>query len=238
MYMTPQIPDKFLYHDESYRLVAVKGKGLITPQKYGMHPVPFPTACWRGFHSKYEVTDEGLFLTEIFIAIDSKDVYKPIQGIIPKRATSRLWWPPTYKGLRLLAPFTGRIRVGKDFIEHVGYVYGNDPEDIDYKILLEFTFDAGKLVSVQDLSASNAKNRDDNRNLVRLRENRMRREIAERLLELHYGSLDEQLLAILEPVLKFLPGDFTHLLQLSREEFLTESVRKLSELGYQFKPKA
>ncbi|PSB64092.1 hypothetical protein C7B79_11245, partial [Chroococcidiopsis cubana CCALA 043] len=211
--MTPQIPDRFLYHDESYILVAVYGKGLITPQQYEMQTRSISTGCRRGFCSTYEVTNDALFLTEMVIGI-VENGYRPIQGIMPERSSNtnnNYFEHPTYKGLRLLAPFTGRIRLGKDFIENVGYVYGQDPKDIDYKILLEFTFDAGKLVSVQDLSASNAKKRDNNSNLVRLEQNRIARQIAESLLELHFGSLDEELLAILEPLLKLLPGEFTRL---------------------------
>lgn len=61
-----------------------------------------------------------------------------------------------------------------------------------------------------------------------LREGEMRgiqqgqRQVVENLLLLRFGSLDEQLLAIIEPLLELPPEEFTRLLlQLSREELLT-----------------
>ncbi|MBV8885141.1 MAG: hypothetical protein JO235_14255 [Chroococcidiopsidaceae cyanobacterium CP_BM_RX_35] len=49
-----------------------------------------------------------------------------------------------------------------------------------------------------------------------------RRQVVENLLRFRFGSLDEQLLAIIEPLLELPPEEFTRLLlQLSREELLT-----------------
>ena len=64
--------------------------------------------------------------------------------------------------------------------------------------------------------------------------------VAAALVEWNTGREDAVLqvynvCTLTQPLLKLLPGEFTRLLQLSREEFLTESVRKLSELDYQFK---
>ncbi|MEC4814524.1 MAG: hypothetical protein SAK29_14795 [Scytonema sp. PMC 1069.18] len=155
--MTAQIPDTFLYQGEEYSLVALEGERLITPQDYQMQPAMLHTACYRGFYSTYEITDDGLFLTEMVIG-EVKEGYKPIQGILPTLPQEDCYGYPTYKGLRLLAPFSGKIRLAKDFIKEL-YVHIGYQKATAYKTLLEFTFEAGKLVTMQDISAENAKKR-------------------------------------------------------------------------------
>ncbi|NJN13813.1 MAG: hypothetical protein HC815_40425, partial [Richelia sp. RM1_1_1] len=80
--MTSQIPDTFIYNGEEYELIALDGEGLITPQDYGMNPEMLHTACYRGFYSTYEITNDGLFLTEMVIG-EVEEGYKSIQGIMP-----------------------------------------------------------------------------------------------------------------------------------------------------------
>jgi hypothetical protein len=155
--MTAQIPDTFIYDGEEYELVALDGEGLIIPQDYGMEPEMLHTACYRGFYSTYEITNDGLFLTEMVIG-EVEEGHKSIQGIMPKIPSDRFHGYPTYKGLRLLTPFTGRIRLGKDFIKDL-YIHMGYQKASAFETLLEFAFEAGKLVSMQDKSADNAKNR-------------------------------------------------------------------------------
>ncbi len=153
--MTAQISDTFLYNGEEYSLVALDGERLITPQDYGMQPAMLHTACYRGFYSTYEIISEALFLIEMTIG-EVEEGYQPIQDILPTLPDENSYSYPTYKGLKLLTPFTGKIRLGKDFIQDL-YIHMGYQKASAYETLLEFTFDAGKLVSTQDLSASNAK---------------------------------------------------------------------------------
>ena len=155
--MTSQIPDTFIYDGEEYELVALDGEGLITPQDYGMNPEMLHTACYRGFYSTYEITKDGLFLKAMVIG-QVEEKYKSIQGIMPTLPRRDSYDYPTYKGLRLLTPFTGRIRLGKDLIKDL-YVHMGYQKASSYETLLEFTFEQGKLISVQDRSQENAKNR-------------------------------------------------------------------------------
>ncbi|MBD2255015.1 hypothetical protein [Nostoc parmelioides] len=155
--MTSQIPDTFLYKGEEYELVGLNGESLVIPQDYGMQPQMLHTACYRGFYSTYEITDEGLFLTQMVIG-EVEGGHKPIQGIMPEIPPGEKYGYPTYQGLRLLTPFTGRISLGKDFIRdfyvHMGYQKGSA-----FERLLEFSFEAGRVVSVQDISAENSTKR-------------------------------------------------------------------------------
>ncbi|MBD2616502.1 hypothetical protein H6G94_35690 [Nostoc punctiforme FACHB-252] len=155
--MTSQIPDTFLYNGEEYQLVALAGEGLITPQDYGMQPQMLETACYRGFYSTYEITDEGLFLTQMVIG-EVKGRHKPIQGVMPSIPSGDRYGYPTYQGLRLLTPFTGKMRLGKDFIRDL-YVRMGYQKGSAFETLLEFSFEAGRLLSVQDISAENSQKR-------------------------------------------------------------------------------
>lgn len=153
-FMTSQIPDSFHYNGEQYELVAFDGEKLITPQDYGMNPEMLHTACYRGFYSTYEITNEGLFLKEMTLG-EVEEGLKPIQGIMP---TPDRYNEFSYKELNLLTPFTGRIQLGKDLIQEL-YVHMGYQKPSAYQTLLEFTFAEGKLVSAQDLSLENAQKR-------------------------------------------------------------------------------
>lgn len=154
--MTSQIPDKFIYNGEEYELVGVDGGELITPQDYGMEPEMLHTACYRGFYCKYKLTDDGLFLTEMVIG-KVEEGYQPIEGIMPTFPSDGSYSNIIYQGLKLLTPFTGRLLLGKNLIVELSSGY---EDATSYNTLLEVTLTAGKLVSIQDVSMENAKNRD------------------------------------------------------------------------------
>jgi hypothetical protein len=155
--VTSQIPDTFVYQGEKYELVGLDGGKLVTPQDYGMNPKMLHTACYRGFYSTYEITNDGLFLTEMVIG-EVEEGHKSIQGIMPKLPPQDSHGYPTYQGLRLLTPFIGKLKLGKDFINEL-YVHMGYQDVTSYETLLEFTFDAGKLVSMENISVENATNR-------------------------------------------------------------------------------
>jgi hypothetical protein len=156
--MTAQIPDKFLYQCEKYNLAGIDGKKLITPQDYGMNPKMLHTACWRGFYSTYEITNDGLFLIEMTIG-EVAEGYKPIQDIMPKLPSQDSYSYPTYQGLKLFTSFTGKILLGKDFIKEL-YVHLGIQAPTSYETLLQVTLEAGKPINIQDISSENAEKRE------------------------------------------------------------------------------
>lgn len=155
--MTSQIPDRFLYIGEQYTLVALDGEGLIKPQDYGMKPKMLHTGCYRGFYSTYEVTNDGLFLTEMVIG-KVEEGYQPIQAIMPKQPDSNSHSYFTYKGLKLFAPFTGTLKIAKDFIKEL-YIHMGYQKASAYETVLEFKFEKGKFVMMKDISSENATKR-------------------------------------------------------------------------------
>jgi len=148
--MTAQIPDIFIFEDENYDLVYLDGQGLIIPQDYEMNPRMLHTACYCGFYSTYKIEKRQLIFQSMVIG-EVEDGYKPINGVMPIEDK----YHHTYQNVNLLAPFTGTIRLGKDFIQelyiHMGYQKGSA-----YETLLEFQFDQGDLIEFKDLSEVNA----------------------------------------------------------------------------------
>ena len=61
----------------------MKGAGLFDPHALGVHPRSLSTACWRGFHCLYEVTDAAIGLRELAIGLDAGDAAKAERGELP-----------------------------------------------------------------------------------------------------------------------------------------------------------
>ncbi|MTF37488.1 hypothetical protein [Cyanobacterium aponinum] len=149
--MTGQIPDTFIYKEDKFELVYLKGGDLITPQDYGMNPQMLHTTCYRGFYSTYEIKDNQLLLQEMVVG-EITGQYPEINGVEPKQQDYRVY----YENLSLLTDFTGVIRIAKELIDtlyiHMGYQKGTA-----YKTLLELKFQHGSLINVKDLSKQNRK---------------------------------------------------------------------------------
>ena len=65
--MTGQIADVYEYNGNRYNIVAIKGTMNFDIHELGFDPVPIHTACWRGYHCIYNITEEGLFLKDLFV---------------------------------------------------------------------------------------------------------------------------------------------------------------------------
>lgn len=143
--------DTFIYNGERYELFESEGGKLIEPQDYDMNPECGCSNCWRGFDSAYEINSEGLFLTAMTIYSEVKEGYKSIGGIEPETYDDE-WYGSTasYRNLRLLTPFTGKLRLSKDlFAEIYDFVYDYGME-IDITVM-EITLEKGRLISVEDI---------------------------------------------------------------------------------------
>ena len=68
--MTAQIHDSVNYRNELFMIAAVSGTGLFDPADEGLKPIPFSTACWRGYHCTYEVVEGELQMTRLNIGLE------------------------------------------------------------------------------------------------------------------------------------------------------------------------
>lgn len=128
---------------------------LVTPQDYGMEPIPISTACWRGFYSTYVIKDELIFLETMTTSIKDGN-YQPINKISPRLVNHKY----EYRNVNLRVPFTGKLRIAKDFIwDH--YVHMGFQKASAFKVVLDLSFKDGKLQNINDISAEAEKRRGE-----------------------------------------------------------------------------
>jgi len=153
--MTGQIPDTFIYRGERYDMIGVRGGELVAPEQFGMTPVSMSSACWRGFYVTYELASEGLFLRELVLR-EEDDEYKPIDGVMPVGEQGE----KAYSNLNVRVPFTGKIRVARDFIRG-RYVHMGFQSPTAYKTVHDVTLEDGMVKDIIDRSNEVEKLREE-----------------------------------------------------------------------------
>ncbi|MAF85722.1 MAG: hypothetical protein CL875_04515 [Dehalococcoidales bacterium] len=144
--MTGQISDTIIYKGENYDLIGIKGE-LISPKKFGMSTKVYSTGCWRGFYATYEITEAGLRLRTLTLS-EKDNKYQPINNIRPEKGT---WGEATYNNLDVNVPFSGTIRLAKDFIWEL-YIHMGYQKPTAFKTVYEITLEDGRVVKLQDKS--------------------------------------------------------------------------------------
>lgn len=144
--MTAQFTDRFIFKGDEYSLIGIKGQHLASPEQFGMQPVMIHTACYRGFYASYELTEEALYLRELTLK-EKNGNYLPIGGIEPTKED----YQATYRGLNEVIPFTGKIRLAKDFIKEL-YIHMGFQKATAYKTVLDMTLKKGSIVEIKDRS--------------------------------------------------------------------------------------
>ena len=144
--MTAQIEDTILFKGEEYRLIGYDGGEFVSPELFGMEAVMISTGCYEGFYATYELTDEMLYLRE-FTLREKTGNYLPIGGIEPTKEE----YQATYYGLSVEVPFTGEIRLAKDFIEEL-YIHMGYQKATAFKTVLDIYLTNGRVDSIDDLS--------------------------------------------------------------------------------------
>lgn len=145
--MTAQEPDMFVLEGEEYQLIGIEGTDMPSPLEFGMFPVEISTACYRGFISRYEFVKDQIFLTQMELR-DIDDRYLPICGVEPEEGK----WSACYRGLHFAVPFTGTIRLAKDFIRE-RYVHMGFQRPTSFRTVLDLTLEAGRIKDISDRSA-------------------------------------------------------------------------------------
>lgn len=151
--MTAQVGDSFKYKQRQYNIVAISNPLEFSPQQYGITPEANCTACWAGYWCEYEISDKGIILESFYV--NSKDDYYPeINGVLPlgKDKDFECMGHHYYKGVNIKMPYTGKIVVGKDFMNEY-YIHMGYQRAWSYKELKELVFKDGVLIEVVDHSA-------------------------------------------------------------------------------------
>ncbi|MBS0592007.1 MAG: hypothetical protein JSR84_00910, partial [Proteobacteria bacterium] len=131
--MTAQISDTFIFKGDEYSLIGMTSGDLASPEQFGMEPEMIHTACYRGFYATYELTEKALYLRKLSLR-EKNENYLPIGGIEPEQEE----FQATYHGLSVLVPFTGKIRLAKDFIEEL-YIHMGYQKPTAFKTVLDMT---------------------------------------------------------------------------------------------------
>ena len=156
--MTAQIHDTVRFNKELYYLVGVAGGSLVTPEQFGMQSEMHDTSCWRGFYVRYEITNSAFFLRELTMSKDDGN-YSPIDGIMPEKDDEYDY--PTYRNLNITVPFTGQLRLARDFIEK-RYVHMGFQKPTSFMTVYDITLENGKMIKMKDRSKAMKRNRVTN----------------------------------------------------------------------------
>jgi hypothetical protein len=81
--------------------------------------------------------------------------YPPIDGVEPQIDPYGI---AEYRGLHVPTPFTGKVRLGKDFIQDL-YIHMGFQKATAFQTVLDFVFESGQLVSTADISERVARKR-------------------------------------------------------------------------------
>ena len=158
--LTGQVSDEFRYNGEVFSLVGINGKGLYTPTDFGMTTTMASTACWRGYQMFYDCVDGKLILDTMFA---NPTELKPVNGIEPQKPKESWMFNHVYENLGLKTKFSGRILLGKDFIQEM-YVHMGFQSPESYQIVIEIEVKDGDVVKETDLSSIMAERRLAGRN--------------------------------------------------------------------------
>ena len=127
----------------------------MSPEQFGMESEMIHTACYRGFISTYEITDDGLYLKEFTIK-EKDENYLPIDGVLPKKED----YLATYEKLNHHVDFTGKIRLAKDFIQDL-YIHMGYQKASAFETVLDISFENGKVVEINERSKEIEKKREE-----------------------------------------------------------------------------
>lgn len=153
--MTAQVGDRFTYKKEGYNIVALSEPLKFNPKDYGITPTARCTGCWAGFWCEYDISETGIVLKNFFI--NSKDDHYPeVNGVLPEcvghsKTPREYMGHHCYRGVNISIPYTGKIVVGKDFLQEY-YIHMGYQRAWAYEVLKEFVFEDGKLVETIDHS--------------------------------------------------------------------------------------
>jgi hypothetical protein len=144
--VTAQIPDTYIYKQKQYDLVGITGGQLFSPEDFGMTPEMIHTACYRGFYATYEIKEDSIFLKEVTMR-ERDGNYEPINKVMPKQGEDGF----VYQNINLLIPFTGKLRLAREFIQEL-YIHMGFQKPTAYKTVIDMSFEKGRLVEEKDRS--------------------------------------------------------------------------------------
>lgn len=159
--MTEQIRDRVVLQQSEYILETVEGSGLFDPSDFGVTPTRTSTANWRGFVCTYAVSNSRLVLRELNIGLRGPgELHLRDRQIFTAEPERGAWGGWRFGDLEYPIPFTGELRVVKDWVP--GFFKSNLGVRplFTYATVLELRFQDGRLLATNDRSEEMRKARD------------------------------------------------------------------------------
>jgi hypothetical protein len=160
--MTAQVSDLCQFRGKVYAVTARTGIGYFDPRDHGLNPSQrvVSTACFRGYQCKFVITNAGLELDELTIALDLQERMRVQRGQIPGfergELANGLFEPGPISSLALPVPFTGSMVFANEIAsEYIDYRRAL-PRAFYHLDVLELVFEAGKVEKVHDRSTAMA----------------------------------------------------------------------------------
>lgn len=159
--MAVEISYTFFINGDRYALLSMAGGTLMSPEQFGMEPTALSMACAGGFCAAYDLTPAGLYLRGLNFNGENGH-HLPIGGSDPTSDIDQA----AYDGPNLLIPFTGKIRLAKDFINQprINVAY---QKALAFKSVFDVTLKNGHIAGVRDRSWEMEQKRDALKNCYR-----------------------------------------------------------------------
>jgi hypothetical protein len=164
--MTTQILDEFEYKNKCYSLVSADGDSLFSPEQFGIEPVSWHTACYRGYFCTYKLQHNKLCLKTFDISLTEpssgetkivKKVFAPkIEGCMPIKLSKDTY---RYVNINLPINFTGFLLLGGDWMGMPRRVLEYLHRDLAYRDVYKLIFQSGVLVESNNISTEVAEKR-------------------------------------------------------------------------------
>ena len=141
--MTAQIPDYYHYKGRNHQIIAMTNPIDFNPEDYGFRPAAPHTACWRGYICQYDITDDQLFLSKLWVNQEVDDPYPVFDGVSPTLDRNESMM--VYKELRHRIDYDGRVVVGSGFLREY-YIHMGFQRAWAFRNVYELVFEHGKVI--------------------------------------------------------------------------------------------
>ncbi len=155
--MPVQISDTIVYRGQPYSLVGWTGGRLFRPESYGLKPVMVSEANLAGYTCAYAIPRTRLYLESVTLGLGPQErlVVQRGEGIALFGAAPVLapgGYHAWYDGLHQPIPYTGVLTLAADFVPELYMDMGFNPA-WKYRMVIELTLQAGRLIQATDRSA-------------------------------------------------------------------------------------
>ena len=140
-----QSREYFRIRGVEYSLVGIRGKGLYTPNSFGIEPIAISSGNWRGYVMTYDCVNGKLILDQM--SVYTKEA-PSVNGVEPTPFSRGF----KYEEIGLKTKFSGKLLLAKDHRWARKWTSNYDPPSY-YRTVIEIEVNDGNIVGERDFSA-------------------------------------------------------------------------------------